>query len=643
MPEEITTTVKQPDNALTVLKLEFEDIQRPTYKEDKKKGYVKYGEKNDYPEYLLGMFNASGKHGAIIQGKADFTIGNGFAYLTDDQAADTTKKTTLVEKANNDGETLTEVAAKVATDVELFAAGYLQVLYNKKKRVSEIYHVDFTKIRVSKDLKTFYYSDNWLNENGTENSKADITPIPAFDLSNPKGKQILFIREYKPGMDVYPKPNYYAALRYIQVDICIGEYHLNGITNGMFASKLINFNNGVPEKPEQKEIEKKVNEKFAGSKNAGKVMLSFNKNGENATTVLDLSGTELDKHFDLLNKTTETQIFSSHRVTSPALFGIKSDGIFTNNSELRQAFELFQNTYINGKRNLLEKYFNLVLSVNNLPKVYLQRSEPIGITFSENTAAKVLTRDEIREILGKQPLTEEQKAEIDQAGNNEQQLTEAFRKIIKDSRYTFSDDLNDERDIEIFSKYGQKKNLFEIVESRRGNYETDFAFSNHYFALSKELTDQQKKVIGLLNQEPKTTPAAIAKALGISEGNVNGILKALEADGLLNVTSTGIDEEKVIERTPTPEATEAIDGEKTSINVMYSYEGILDDRNRPFCRKMLELDNMYSREDIEAISAELGYSVWHRRGGWYKTPGGEARPYCRHYWQTNTVITKTKV
>lgn len=618
--------VKQPTNSVSMVKFTFEDVRQPFYLVDKNKGFVKYGEHNDYPEYLLDFFDKSGKHGAIVSGKANYIIGNGFAFV--DETA-SVKQNAALKRVNNDGESLTEVAEKVALDLEIFGGAYLEVIYNKLGKWNEIYHLDFTKIRPNEDLTIFNYSNNWTKKNvlGTiiENKNADIEPIDAFNPMKPKGKQVLYIREYKPRQDVYPKPNYFAALRYIMIDVCIGEFHLNGITNGMFASKLVNFNNGVPEADDQKAIEKKVNDKFAGSKNAGKIMLSFNKSGENAPTVLDLSGTEMDKHFDLLDKTVEKQIFSSHRVTSPALFGIRTDSVFGNRTELRDAFELFQNTYINQKRSLLEKHFNAVLSINRLPEVYLQRSEPLGISFSEQVMAQVMTTDEIRETLGKKPLTPEQVADIAQRkatapANNPGGVPAKF-----------SDTLNDERDAAVFAEFGQSKKDFTIKLSKKVLSEKDLDFAD-----GNTIKGIKKNIIELLIEDPLTDAPTIATALNISNSEAEGYLQSLEDQNLIQTNDKG-------ERIPTADAKAQIDNSDTlSFKVMYSYEGVQDNRNRPFCAQMLKLDRLYSREDIEGISARLGYSVWDRRGGWYKPKGAsEAQPFCRHHWKANIVTTKS--
>jgi hypothetical protein len=76
--------------------------------------------------------------------------------------------------------------------------------------------------------------------------------------------------------------------------------------------------------------------------------------------------------------------------------------------------------------------------------------------------------------------------------------------------------------------------------------------------------------------------------------------------------------------------------------IRYVYSGPEDDRNRPFCAKMMQLakTKIYSRSQIEAISERLGYSVWDRRGGWFTQPDGIHRPYCRHEWKT--LIVKKK-
>lgn len=54
----------------------------------------------------------------------------------------------------------------------------------------------------------------------------------------------------------------------------------------------------------------------------------------------------------------------------------------------------------------------------------------------------------------------------------------------------------------------------------------------------------------------------------------------------------------------------------------YYYLGPLDEKTRPFCRHMLKIDKVFSREEIDYMSAELNYPVL-EYGGSYN---------CRHQW-----------
>ena len=64
------------------------------------------------------------------------------------------------------------------------------------------------------------------------------------------------------------------------------------------------------------------------------------------------------------------------------------------------------------------------------------------------------------------------------------------------------------------------------------------------------------------------------------------------------------------------------------------------DTSRDFCKELLAKEKLYTREEIEAISAEAGMDVWMMRGGWYTKPGTTIHvPKCRHIWQQN-IVTK---
>jgi hypothetical protein len=95
------------------------------------------------------------------------------------------------------------------------------------------------------------------------------------------------------------------------------------------------------------------------------------------------------------------------------------------------------------------------------------------------------------------------------------------------------------------------------------------------------------------------------------------------------------------DKTPAPQEVSQ-EKESTQVTIKYSYEWRedvpLNERDteehpsRPFCKKMMELQRLYSRADIETISQRLGYSVFDRCGG----------DDCRHIWKSNIVVKKVK-
>ena len=59
--------------------LGFAEARQPEYKEKKGIGYMLYGDRNDYPNYLVELFNKSAKHNAIVKSKVHYITGNGWS------------------------------------------------------------------------------------------------------------------------------------------------------------------------------------------------------------------------------------------------------------------------------------------------------------------------------------------------------------------------------------------------------------------------------------------------------------------------------------------------------------------------------------------------------------------------------------
>jgi DNA-binding MarR family transcriptional regulator len=657
----------------------FDQVPLPVYKEVKGKDYIYYGEKNDYPNYLLRIYNNSAKNNAIITGKVDYICGNGWTVKAEDEMQKA-KAFGLIDRINTKQESLNELTKKLVTDLSIFGGYYLQVIWTKGTgEIAELYHVDYYKVRTNADNSEFYVSDNWI-KNDNVNPRPDFETYPAFDPNNTTGTQILYFKEYRAGANTYSLPDYRGAISYIELDISIGEYHLNTINNGMFSSKLINLNGGKVSQEEEDRIERQFKDKFSGSKNAGKFMLAFNDSKENEPSIIDLSGTELDKHFDLLNKTVQQEIFTGHKVTSPMLFGVKTEGQLGGRSEMREASELFQNTYVNSKQQALEEVINYLLKFNDIiAELEIKKTEPISFQFTEQIISQNMTQDEIREKLGLPPIEKVETDNSQQVINalnslNPTILQKVMENLDKDEIRSliglkskiepvqieptqvdeFADHLHlecstSEHDADILKKFegkGVSKDKFKVIESSKMHFSSMEDFVKQDLFAEYLLNEVQKKIITQIQRNEEVTIPQIAKAVGIDEASVISRINTLIDDNVLveKITNEGLVTRSV---TRTGEAAIKRLQPVTSFRVLYSYElrpNIPDAKSgsRPLCKELIKRSLLFTREEIQNISNQLGYSVFQLCGGWYTNPNsGRRTPYCRHEWKRNVVVEKT--
>jgi hypothetical protein len=151
--------------------------------------------------------------------------------------------------------------------------------------------------------------------------------------------------------------------------------------------------------------EKGLLKKFTGD-SGKRVVIMFNKSKENSADIQNLGTTMLTKEdFTNINNLIQQEIFASHQITSPALFGIKTEGQLGSRTEIRDAYEIFNNTYVAERQDEFNQIFtdfrNLKGEVGEFNIVPL---EPLKFEFTEAIMVANLTQNEIRELMGREPL-----------------------------------------------------------------------------------------------------------------------------------------------------------------------------------------------------------------------------------------------
>jgi hypothetical protein len=365
--------------------LQFDQAQQPKFEEKKGKGYVEFGKNNDYPIYLLDLYNESPKHGSIVKSKTCYIYGKGF----EDNG-----------ECNSVGETWNEVMKKCIKDDELFRGYYMQIIWNRAKQIQEVYHIEFSKVRCSKDLTKFYVKNDW----------ADFREKPrcydAFNVNNPYGSQIFYKKEYNPTSEVYPLPAYFQGLNYIESDIEVSRHLLGMAKQSFVGSTLINLNNGDPINEEKRgEIERGLLRKFTGD-SGKRVVIMFNKSRDNAAEIVPLGTSTLTKEdFTNVNNLIQQEIFVAHQIISPVLHGISTSGSLGQRNEIRDAYEIWNNTYVKERQQEFEFVFTKIRNLaGEQGEFVIQPVEPLKFEFTESIVSQNLTKDEIRELMGREPL-----------------------------------------------------------------------------------------------------------------------------------------------------------------------------------------------------------------------------------------------
>jgi DNA-binding MarR family transcriptional regulator len=546
--------------------LTFAENKMPQFKELKSKGIVEFGEKNAFPEQLIYLINKSATHNSIVQQKVLYIIGEGVKGVPQEKIDQWNKY-----------DTFQEFRYKITHDVKVFGGFAVEVVYNRAG-VPSYYHIDVSKIRTL-DHSQYFYAEDW-----SKAKEADITNYPAYNpnLAKPMTKQLYYYREYRAGLDVYPLPEYYPALNYIDIDARISNFHQNNIASGFSAGHILQLFKGEPTPEEARLFKRKLKEYHQGDSNAGSVMLVYNEQNEPAAQLTPLVSSGLDTMFIELSKAVESNIFIAHQVVSPMLLGVKEEGQLGGRNELAVASELFYRQYVKPNQQRLDSIYTQFLNDMGIAAdVETLRFEPVEIDYVALFEKGIVDKNEVRQKLGLSVVAE------------------------------FAEE--EDREMQIFKFFGDEETYFEFAD----------------------LTEKELKVIEVVNENPKASLKEISELTKIAEEDIDKILQVLDQKGKIKYTSKAV---KILDA----------DILKQTLVVRYKYDLRADapklvagGESRDFCKKLISLGRVYSREDIDKMSTVLGYDVWKRRGGWYHNPNTDVNePACRHEWKQIIVRRK---
>ena len=524
-------------------------------------------------------------HRAITDSASSYIAGSGIL-IEDDTNIEMSSKLKSFLVNINSKETIEGLLSKVAKDLYLQGGFALNIIYSKdRSSIVSINHIPVEKVRIGLPnengvVDTYYISSDW---NNTRKRGNEPKPVPAFnpnDRTNPS--QIMYVKDYTPGLDLYGAPSYSPSSNWALTDSLISEYHLSNIQNGFSGTTWINFNDGQPTEEEQRMVERAIDNKMSGP-NGKKIVLTFTDEGKNTPDINTLAIPDAHSQYIALNDLIVSNLMIGHRVVSPALMGVKTEGQLGGRNELMESYELYSRSVIQPYQDVIIKALSKLFAVNGIMlPIQIKDSAPFANKFGTDVLKEVLTQDELREELGLEPLADNE-ATIEEESNT---------------------NLSKENELSVEA----------ITELLMDLGENEEDLLKEYDLISEESLDDE-----------------------LEEDNIEAELN--ERVDLADV-KTG---KAYPNRSSKQDGTSKQSAEKGNIfRVRYIYTGNkAPERN--FCKAMMKANKVYRKEDILAMSTRKVNPGWGPKGKntysiWLWKGGGN----CKHKWQRKIYLQKGK-
>ena len=363
---------------------------------------------DDFFDAVNLAYNHSTTNAACVEGIADLIFGKGLYSKREDVNL-------MLQKILPQ-----EDVKRAAFDLKLFGNAAFQVYWNAEHtKIIKFYHVPVQTLRAEKiydnpRIQNYYYCTDWNDQRKVRDKKK----IPAFETSSEK-MEILWIKNYTPNLYYYSLPDWISSFQYSIVEGELSNLHTNNILNGFLPMVMLNMNSGIPAPEERQTIEDLLYAKFTGTNNAGKFMLSFNDDVATKPTIDVIQIDNLHEKFSYVAEYAQDRILVSHRITSPLLFGIRTqnNGFSSQSEEMKTAFSILQTMTIAPFQNLILNSLDYALMCGGIDdaQLYFEQLTPLVIlsqTAEETGQTVEQVEDDTNDAM-ENPATTDESADAD--------------------------------------------------------------------------------------------------------------------------------------------------------------------------------------------------------------------------------------
>jgi hypothetical protein len=620
----------------------FREASLPLPVENQKRGdsFISWGSDNLYPQFLVSLYYNSSIHQGIVNSKVKYIASSGLDSDTNDKA-----KWELIKKNGNAPYSLDEIAVMLANDQEILNSFAVLFKKNPISKFWDAHHIPVELIRKSSNEEYYEYSENWKERNQSEEKTGYklIKSIEALSLQDnevllyvsAKSKQHLVDDKTKQlTKSVYPIPSYSGCISSILASVEMNYFRYSEVVNGFKGGTIINVPTGEPNnQDEKKKIVAKLKGESSDRDKQGGIVVTFSKSQETAPSVVQINGNNLDQRYLLTQESIVDEIMVGHSVINPALFSVKTAGQLGGTAELETAYSIFMNNYAQDRQKTITDALEYAhYTLNNFVGGIFFIPKPLQLTQQVESKSQIadtidkmspllatsvlanLTINEQRALAGLQPIPNG-----DTLNNNPLAPTQMSSEVDENVVLSWFNELGTTDYKEIYS---QEMKSFENLDMSEKELLSKYKFAD-------TLSADQNRIIELINNGESY--GAIVKAIDKGATYVSKQLIELEKLGMI----------KGFELTPQGKSNVG----NVDFRVVYQYRERTDapplregGTSRPFCKALLAAKKVFTREEIDMITARLkaagiDRNVWEYKGGWYTNPNtGVHTPSCRHTW-----------
>ena len=368
------------------------------------KGYIEFGAKDSFPNFLLDSVDGSHTASSCIDTLNKFIKGSGF------------EQESLSKLKINPEESFSKFHNGISQDEGYFEGYYINVRYNPLGVANYFKKLPFDLCRLGIPNKEdgkishIYYNPYF----GTSDYKPEDTVI--FPVYNPntaiaemkdivdlnkdlpedeeleyKG-QILFVKEDRPQNKFYPIPYYWSGYRYFEIERKVGELHNTNLDNNFFLGGILKMvgdpNEAFETKTDSdgnevttKTVGEAFNDKmktFSGSDESGTMMVLWSDVKDEFPEIEAFPTGANDSLYNTMQGLAIDAIVIAVNVL-PVLANVKIAGSLGGNQEIANAVAVMNGKTVD-KRTKLEATYDMLFE-NSIWKDNVEPVEIIPFTF----------------------------------------------------------------------------------------------------------------------------------------------------------------------------------------------------------------------------------------------------------------------